>query len=94
MELNFPNCKHCGKPQGKHLATTGACPVRSSALGGIRYHKANRYSPAKARSPLCAKCRKAKDNHKAGTFNCPMGLAHRTLGYTQFHADQFWTPRQ
>lgn len=38
----------------------------------------------------CRHCGKDVGNHKAISFACPTGVKHRSLGYTQFHARQFY----
>lgn len=36
--------------------------------------------------PKCAVCGKPRSNHRAHTFQCPLGRKHRVMGYTDYHA--------
>lgn len=41
----------------------------------------------------CTNCGKPKGNHKAKTLNCPFGLKHRTMGYTNYLQDKVYEPK-
>ena len=41
--------------------------------------------------PKCIKCKRNYQHHQAWDNNCPIGRKHRTLGFTQFHNDSFYT---
>lgn len=43
--------------------------------------------------PKCANCGKDKNNHKADGKNCPIGTAHRKIGYTQFSKEKIYSPK-
>ncbi len=40
----------------------------------------------------CRHCRKDRGSHKAKTEACPSGTRHSSIGYTQYHANQFFEP--
>lgn len=46
----------------------------------------------KTRLRKCKHCGKSEGNHDARHQRCPLGAKHRTLGYTQFCADQWFAP--
>ncbi len=41
----------------------------------------------------CMHCGKVRGDHRAKTFQCPMGIRHRTLGYTTYHPTNVFTPK-
>lgn len=38
--------------------------------------------------PKCKHCKRKRENHKAFTFNCPIGRGY----FPHFHADVFYEP--
>ena len=43
--------------------------------------------------PKCALCGKTRWDHQAKTFACPRGMKTR-IGYTSFHSEQRFTPKE
>ena len=41
----------------------------------------------------CIHCNRPKGDHKAHTFNCPIGPKHKTYGYTQFSQNDVFTEK-
>ncbi len=40
----------------------------------------------------CSHCGKWRSDHNAMTKACPIGSKHRTVGYTQYHTTQVFSP--
>jgi hypothetical protein len=48
---------------------------------------------SKTPQPKCQLCGKPRGDHKAQTFNCPIGTKHRTYSYTQFDQINVYVPK-
>jgi hypothetical protein len=46
------------------------------------------------KEPKCAICGKPKSSHNYYDRGCPIGVKHRTLGYTQFSSKTKFTPKE
>jgi hypothetical protein len=42
---------------------------------------------------ICIKCKKEKSVHRATDTACPIGRAHRSIGYTAYNALNVFTPK-
>jgi hypothetical protein len=42
----------------------------------------------------CRHCGHPKQKHKAGTYHCPMGTAHRVIGFTSYSLTQQFEPKE